>query len=161
VSKWLYYGLIAIFLGILIIFDIYAVSLGNEMAERFLPTLLGLAFTFSIFIVFFDLREELEWKTVKKAVYSSIGLELALLFGELLRVVENEMDEFGFKLSLTYVKDAKIRKKMIFAKLSELQKKEKLQLTSSYVSTFRKDKETLKTSKSFMEGILPQNSLRD
>jgi len=75
-SKWLYYALIALFLGIIIVFDIYAVSLGNEMAERFLPTLSGLAFTFSILVVFFDLREELEWKTVKKSVYSAIEMRL-------------------------------------------------------------------------------------
>ena len=142
-SKWLYYGLIAIFLGILIIFDIYAVSLGNEMAERFLPTLLGLAFTFSIFIVFFDLREELEWKTVKKVVYSEIGIELSSLFGELLRLTEDEIEEVGFKSSLLYTKDAKIRKEMIFSKISELQKKEPLQLTLSAISIFRSDKEML------------------
>jgi hypothetical protein len=143
-SKWFYYALIAIFLGILIVFDIYAVSLGNEMAERFLPTLLGLTFTFSILVVFFDLREKLEWKTVKKSVYSAIEIEVMSLFGELLRFVENEMDEIGFQLSLLYAKDAKIRKEMIFAKLSELHKKETLQLTASYVTTFRKNKESLK-----------------
>jgi len=54
------------------------------------------------------------------------------------------MDELGFKLALSYAKDAKTRKQMIFSKLSELQKRETLQLTASYVATFRKDTECLK-----------------
>ena len=72
-----------------------------------------------------------------------IGTELAILFAELLRLTENEIEEIGFKSSLLYTKDAKIRKEMIFSKLSELQKKEPLQLTASSVSIFRSDKELL------------------
>jgi energy-coupling factor transporter transmembrane protein EcfT len=84
VSKWFCYALIAIFLIILISFLSYAVLLGNEMALRFLPTVLGLAFTFFIFIVFFDLREKLEWKSVENKVKKSIGSQLLRIFGELL-----------------------------------------------------------------------------
>ena len=93
--------------------------------------------------VFLTIREEREWKIVKKTVYAMIGTELAILFAELLRLTENEIEEIGFKSSLLYTKDAKIRKEMIFSKLSELQKKEPLQLTASSVSIFRSDKELL------------------
>jgi hypothetical protein len=62
-----------------------------------------------------------------------------LLFGELLLFTENELDEIGFKLSLLYAKDVSIRKEMILSKLSELIKKEPLQLTSLYVTVFRSD----------------------
>jgi hypothetical protein len=152
-SKWLYYALIAIFLGILIVFDFYAVSLGNDMALRFLPTLLGLAFTFSILVVFFDLRDELEWKAVKKAVYSEIEIEISSLFGELLRLTENEIDEVGFKSALLYAQDSKIRKKMIFSKISELQRKESFQIMPSAISIFRTDKEMLASFSSIKKNL--------
>lgn len=94
--------------------------------------------------VFLAIREEREWRTVKKSVYSMISMQSGLLFGELLRFTEKEIDEVGFKYSLLYIKDVKIRKEMIFSKLSELNKKEPLQLTLSDVSVFRSDKELLK-----------------
>ena len=94
--------------------------------------------------LFLAVREEREWKIVKKTVYSMISMQSALLFGELLRFTENELDELGFKLSVSHIKDAKIKKEMILSKLSELYKKEQLQLTSSYVSVFRSHKELLK-----------------
>lgn len=94
--------------------------------------------------LFLSVREEREWKIVKKAVYSMISMQSALLFSELLKFTENEIDEMVFKLSLSHFQDAKMRKEMIVSKLSELNKKETLQLTSSYVSHFRSDKELLK-----------------
>jgi len=114
-------------------------NLGINIATSLLSTAITVIFL-SLFLI---IREEREWKIVKKTVYATIGGQLALLFGELLRFVENEIEEIGFKSSLLYTKDAKIRKEMIFSKLSELQKKEPLQLTSSSVSMFRSNKELL------------------
>lgn len=93
--------------------------------------------------LFLTIREEREWRSVKNAVFSMIGMQSSLLFGELLRFTENELDEPVFKLSLMYTQDVKIRKEMIFSKLSELRKREPFQLTPSYVSVFRSDKEML------------------
>ena len=89
--------------------------------------------------LFLTIREEREWKIVKRNVYAMIGMELGLLFAELLRFAENEIEEIGFKSSLLYTKDSRIRKEMIFSKLSDLQKKEPPQLTPSFVSMFRLD----------------------
>lgn len=105
-SKWFCYALIAIFLIILISFLSYAVLLGNEMALRFLPTVLGLAFTFFIFIVFFDLREKLEWKSVDDKVKKSIGSQLLRIFGELLYLcgLEEHYLSLDDKLLINYKK---------------------------------------------------------
>lgn len=94
--------------------------------------------------VFLAVREEREWKNVKSAVYSMLSMQSGLLFGELLKFVEDETDEIGFKFSLSCTKDAKIRKEMIFSKLSELNKKAPLQLTSSYVSIYRSNRDLVK-----------------
>jgi len=68
-SKWFYYGLIAVVLFVIAFFDLYElVFFSNDFAIRFLPTLIGLVFNFVIFIVFFDIREKLEWKTLEQKV---------------------------------------------------------------------------------------------
>jgi hypothetical protein len=103
-------------------------------------SLLSTEITVIVLNLLLTIREEREWNIVKKNAYARIGMELGLLFAELLRFTENEIEEFGFKSSLLYTKDSKIRKEMIFSKLSELQKKEPLQLTPSSVSMFRSDK---------------------
>lgn len=79
-SKWFFYGLVAIALFVMICFSLYEMSLGNELASRFLPTLCGLLFTLAILTVFFDLREELEWKEVEDRVKKRIGSEIFSLF---------------------------------------------------------------------------------
>jgi hypothetical protein len=95
-SKWLYYTLIAIFLLLLIVFVTYSASLGNDMALRFLPTTFGLLFTFCIFIVFFDLREELEWKTTKERIMKRIGNQLHGVFQNVSSVCEVDF-QFDFE----------------------------------------------------------------
>ena len=72
-SKRFVYPLIGTLLIILIVFVSYAISLGNEMATRFLPTLFGLMFSFLFFTVLFDLREYLEWKGVEDRIKKRIG----------------------------------------------------------------------------------------
>jgi hypothetical protein len=106
-------------------------------------SLLSTVITVVFLSLFLAIREEGEWKVVKRNAYATIGMELGLLFAELLRFTENEIEEIGFKYSLLYTKDSKIRKEMIFSKLSELQKKEPLQLTPSSVPLFRSDKQLL------------------
>ena len=106
-------------------------------------SLLSTEITVIFLSLLLTIREEREWSIVRKNAYAMIGTELGLLFAELLRFTENEIEEIGFKLSLSFTKDSKIRKEMIFSKLAELQKKEPLQLTSSSVSTFSSDKELL------------------
>jgi len=77
ISKWFYYGLIAAFLAATFSYVLYqAFALGNTLAKAFVPTLVGLIFNFSIFIVFFDIRENLEWKSVEKRVKRRLKGEL-------------------------------------------------------------------------------------
>jgi len=114
-------------------------NLGINIFTSLLTTVITIIFL-SLFLI---IREEREWKIVKKNAYGMIGMELGLLFLELLRFTENEIEEFSFESSLLYTKDSKIRKKIIFSKLSELQKEEPLQLTPSSVSMFRSDRKLL------------------
>jgi len=82
-SKWFAYALITIVLFILLCFTLYEMSLGNNMATKFLPTLFGLMFTLVIFTIFFDLREKLEWKKVEDRVKRRIGMRIHGIFVEL------------------------------------------------------------------------------
>ena len=70
----------------------YLASLSIDFALRFLPTLFGLLITFSIFIVFFDLREELEWKTVRDRVMRRIGNQLFDIIWTVDSLLEAEID---------------------------------------------------------------------
>jgi len=82
-SKWFYYAVIVVALFIVILFALYEISLGNDMAARFLPTLIGLIVTLVIFTIFFDLREDLEWKKVEDRVKRRIGIQVHGIFIEL------------------------------------------------------------------------------
>jgi cell division protein FtsB len=74
------YSFIVIVLVFFICFSSYEVWLGNDLAARFLPTLCGLLVTFGIFTVFFDIREQREWKEVEDRVKKRIGSEIFSLF---------------------------------------------------------------------------------
>jgi hypothetical protein len=77
VSKRFCYSLIAILLAIIFVAVwIASSSFNNDFANRFMPTLIGIIFNFAIFIVFFDLREKLEWKEVEDRVKKRIGSEI-------------------------------------------------------------------------------------
>ena len=94
-SKWFYYALITIALFILLCFTLYEMSLGNDMASRFLPTLFGLMFTLVIFTIFFDLGEDLEWKKVEDRVKRRIGIQIHGIFVELSNLCELEQRLVG------------------------------------------------------------------
>jgi hypothetical protein len=95
-SKWFWYGVIAVFLAILLFADLgSAYWFNNDFAIRFMPTLFGLVFNFAIFIVFFDLREELEWKEVEGRVKSRIGREARSLFSFLIMFCQVDRVLFG------------------------------------------------------------------
>jgi hypothetical protein len=79
-SKWFYYLLTAILLLTFIILTGYGTLHHIDIAERFLPTFVGLFITVVIFYIFFDLREELEWKEVEGRVKRRIGSEIFDLF---------------------------------------------------------------------------------
>ncbi len=94
-SKWFYYGLIAVVLLILTILSLYGISVSYDITLRFLPTLGGLWFTFGIFYVFFDVREKLEWKSVEGKVMKRIDGEIDSIFTELSLMCEVNMIFFG------------------------------------------------------------------
>jgi hypothetical protein len=114
-------------------------SLGYNLALSLIST--------GITVFFLDLmltiREERDWRNVKKYAYLSIATENSVIFSELLRYIEIEGNELLFKLSLSQFNDKKVRSDMIFAKLLELQKKESFKL-SSYAMDFNSNKESLK-----------------
>jgi hypothetical protein len=70
---------------------------------RFLPTFVGLIFTLGIFYIFFDLREEREWKAVSWRVKKRIGTHLQTVFTNLVvlceveSVLTNEQSEEDWK----------------------------------------------------------------
>jgi len=75
-SKWSYYLLIGI--GLLFIFVCvlpFALS-GNDVAANFLAEIFGLIITLVIFIMLFEWREKLEWKSVEDRVRRRIGRQI-------------------------------------------------------------------------------------
>jgi hypothetical protein len=94
-SKPFLYGLIVISLIFFICLSLYGVWLGNDLAKRFLPTLCGLLVTFGIFTVFFDIREEREWKKVEDRIKKRIGSQIFDLFTMLTYFFEVDRVMFG------------------------------------------------------------------
>jgi hypothetical protein len=89
-SKRLCYGLVAAVLLIAVLLLLYLSARGNDIATRLLPTFVGLSFTFGFFIVFFDLREELEWRAVAKRVKRRIGRHLQTVFTNVVLITDVE-----------------------------------------------------------------------
>ena len=82
-SKWFWYGLF-----FLVLFG-FGLSLllkaleGGELESNFLAEVFGLLFTLVIFVMFFDLREKLEWKSVEDRVKQRISRQIRGLFIDL------------------------------------------------------------------------------
>jgi hypothetical protein len=119
-SKRFIYSLIVLVLIFFICLSLYEAHLGNDLAARFLPTLCGLLVTFGIFTVFFDVREELEWKEVEDRVKKRIGSEIFTLFKLLTDFCEVDK-------SLASADRANIEK------LKELERKQLEQMTGKVV----------------------------
>jgi uncharacterized membrane protein YheB (UPF0754 family) len=93
-SKWFYYTLI--FLG-LILFYLFFLPLalsGEQLAANFLAEIFGLLFTLVIFVMIFDFREWLEWKSVEDRVRDRIRREVLGLFAELSIFCKMEREHF-------------------------------------------------------------------
>ena len=118
-SKQLYYLVILIFLLFLIGLMSYFASLQIDFALRFLPTLLGLLITFLFFIVFFEVREKLEWKEVADNGFFEISLEMVSIFSEIIELVEDQLSAITFKMTVNDTEDANTRKTLIFSKIRE------------------------------------------
>jgi hypothetical protein len=110
-SKLFLYPTIIIALTFFICLSSYEVWLGNDLAERFLPTLCGLLVTFGIFTVFFDVREEREWKTVREKVMrrisnqlQAIAADVSYLYDADVNITMNDINEVGWnKMSRKYL----------------------------------------------------------
>lgn len=82
-SKMFWYILIALILTILL-FLIYPIAKsGDELAGNFLAEMWGLYFALGFFVMLFELRERLEWKSVENRVEKRIGKQIRGLFAEL------------------------------------------------------------------------------
>jgi hypothetical protein len=163
VSERTYLIIFSLTLAIIVIILLaWAMPIGiveYNWGKSIVTSLLSTAITVVFLSLLLKMREEREWKAVKKNAYYTIETELGQLFGELLRFTENELDETGFKLSLSYAKDSKVRKEMIFSKLSDLRKKEPFQLNPSSFSMFRSD-EGLLASLSEMKNSIADVQIR-
>lgn len=140
-SKWFYYGLITVLLGVLFYVDWYASlpPFNNDFAIRFMPTLIGIAFNFFILIVFFDLREKLEWKTVKKKVCQNIQFELDCLFYEILHYIKNSS-----MVEMRLISEgSEAKSKTILSELERLKDIEELKLNELDLKLLFEDKSSL------------------
>lgn len=108
-------------------------------------SLLSTVLTVIFLSIFLAVREEREWRAVKVNVYSRIGMELTLLFSEIVRFVEGDFGEACFQQGLLCTSDSKIRKELIFSKLSDLNKKPNLALNEPYLSGFLSDRRMVDT----------------
>jgi len=89
-SKRLYYGLFALIFIIILASFVYYSSTGNAFATQFIPEVCGWLVTLLIFTVFFDLREQLEWKSVENRVKKRIGKQIHGVFVELAHLCDVE-----------------------------------------------------------------------
>lgn len=115
---------------------------GHDMATNLIAEIFGLFFTLVVFMMFFDFRERIEWKSVEAKVKRRIGRQIHVIFTELLFLCDVEMvlvgdpssDEAWKKLSqrqLDILTSAKI-------KINESAKElwEKRDLASNLASIF-------------------------
>jgi len=86
-SKWFYYGLIALallaFIFVLLPYYVQKNVFSPDIGVNFHSEAWGLLFTLLIFIVLFDLREWLDWKSVEDRVRERIRRQILGLFAEL------------------------------------------------------------------------------
>jgi hypothetical protein len=161
-SKWFWYVVVLIILLFLIGLMTYFSTLDIDFALRFLPTLLGLLITFSIFIVFFDLREELEWKTVRDRVMRRIGRQLYGVFVNVSSVCEVDV-AFDFETAEDYKKyQSKQLTELVTKKLKINNAYEKEDTSRVYGQLFENLENALEDSEARYEKFLSpyfQNSL--
>jgi len=94
-SKWLYYGLIFISLFFLFLYVLPFALKGNDIAANFVAELLGLLITLAVFVMFFEWREKLEWKSVEGRVKQRISRQIRGLFADLSILCDVERVLFG------------------------------------------------------------------
>jgi hypothetical protein len=82
-SKWLHYGLIGIGLYFIFLYVLPFALSGNDIAANFLAELFGLFFTLVVFIMIFEWRGLLEWKSVEDRVKRRIARQIRGLFIDL------------------------------------------------------------------------------
>jgi hypothetical protein len=98
-TKRFYYLLLAIPLFFIAVFDIYFAFNGNDLALRFLPTVVSILFTLTFLGIFFDLREARQWRNVEKQVMKKLRGELQLTFFLLKRFID--LSEIGVTQELS------------------------------------------------------------
>lgn len=98
ISKWFYYFLTGFFLLALSIGFLPSALNGNDISANFLSETWGLFFTLVIFVMLFELRESLEWKSVEDRVKRRIGKRIHAIFIELSTFCEVNRVLFGEKI---------------------------------------------------------------
>jgi len=98
-SKWFYYCLIALALFVLIFFALpYLANRGVISQELELDLFVecwGLLFTLLIFVVLFELRDKLDWKSVEGKVTRMIDRRIDIIFNEVSLLCNVNMVVFG------------------------------------------------------------------
>lgn len=124
VSEKAYLTIFSIVMSVLIVLFLFWIVPKGLIEYNFginiVTSLLSTVITVIFLSLFLTIREEREWGVVTKNAYAIIGTKIGILFAELPRFTENELDEIGFKSALLFTKDSKIRRQMIFSKQAEL-----------------------------------------
>jgi len=98
-SKWFYYSLTALALLVLIFFALpYWRSIGvisRELELDLFSECWGLLFTLLIFVMLFELRDKLDWKSVEGKVTRMIDRRLDAIFNEVSLLCNVSMVVFG------------------------------------------------------------------
>jgi len=98
-SKWFYYVLIALgltFLMYVILPNWILIGIVSpDLALDIHSEAWGLMFTLAFFVILFDLRENVEWRSVKDRVKKRIGKQIHAIFVELSNLCEVERVLFG------------------------------------------------------------------
>jgi hypothetical protein len=98
------------------------------------------AFTVFFVNIFLNYRQEIEWRSVKKIIYSKIAVETSDLFSCMLSLTEKKIEENLFKLSLVMENDSAHRKKMILYKLKEIKERDPIVLSPVALQVLQTDK---------------------
>jgi hypothetical protein len=118
-SKWFWYGLIALgllaFIFYLIPHYIQTEVFSPELGINLYSETWGLLFTLLLFIVLFELREKLEWKSTEDKAKQKIGRKIRALFADV---------SIFCKVERTHYDDAEERIKLTERQLDELISKE-------------------------------------
>lgn len=97
-------------------------------------------FTTSLTVIFLNFflnyRKQQQWKKVRENALFEIAMEIAVVFSEVIELVEGPFTAMSFKNTVGNTKDSEIRKALIFSKIKEYNSTKPLKLSVNEFDSF-------------------------